>query len=144
MDAEDPSSSEGDEEDRDDPTSTKESRALEQSFLLKGLQAAQLADLVEATKSTANQRAALSRLELDIDKTLLQLLAIECREGEERGMRALEVVSLLRDRSGKMMEAAGRIAERYGRTLLGEKIREVAERGLRGDVEEEEEEDEEF
>lgn len=105
----------------------REGRALEQNYLLKGLQAAQMADLVDSTAAGGGQRAALARLELDIDKTLLQLLAIECREGEERGMRALEVVKLLRDRSGKMVEAAGKIAERYGRTILGEKIREVAE-----------------
>ncbi|KAK5660965.1 hypothetical protein OQA88_12340 [Cercophora sp. LCS_1] len=104
-----------------------ESRALEQNFLLKGIQASQLADLVDATTATTSQRASLARLELDIDKTLLQLLAIECREGEERGMRALEIVSLLRDRSGKMVEAAIKIAERYGQTVLSEKIREVGE-----------------
>ncbi|KAK1761421.1 Minichromosome loss protein 1 [Echria macrotheca] len=112
---------ERDEED----ASVVESRKLEQAFLLKGLQASQLADLVEATSSTAGQRATLSRLELEIDKTLLQLLAVECREGEERGMRALEIVRLIRDESGKMIEAAGKIAERYGRTILREKIREV-------------------
>ncbi|KAJ4306961.1 DNA polymerase alpha accessory factor Mcl1 [Collariella sp. IMI 366227] len=64
----------------------------------------------------ASQRALLARLELDIDKALLQMLAIECREGgEERGMRALEVVQLMRDRSGRMVEAAGKIAESYFR-----------------------------
>jgi chromosome transmission fidelity protein 4 len=72
-------------------------------------------------------------LELDIDKTLLQYLAIECREGEDRGMRALEVVQLMKDRTGRMLEAAGKVAERYGRSILGEKIREVSERRLGGD-----------
>ena len=126
------SSGDEDEEGGDGKSEETESRALEQSYLLKGLQAAQLADLVDATKSTAGQRAALARLELEIDKTLLQLLAIECREGEERGMRALEAVKLLRDRSGKMVEAAGKIAERYGRTILGDKIREEGERRVDG------------
>ncbi|KAK3344405.1 WD40-repeat-containing domain protein [Lasiosphaeria hispida] len=116
-----------------------ESRPLEQNYLLKGLQAAQLADLVDATTSSADQRAALARLELDIDKTLLQLLAIECREGEERGMRALEVVGLLRDRSGRMVEAARKIAERYGRTILGEKIQEVGEKLVGGDDDDDDE-----
>ncbi|KAK4455645.1 WD40-repeat-containing domain protein [Podospora aff. communis PSN243] len=120
---------------------TKESRTLEQDYLLKGLQASQLADLVDSTTSTASQRAALSRLELEIDKTLLKLLAIECREGEERGMRALEVVSLFRDRSGKMIDAAGKVAERYGRTILGEKIREVGEKRVGGFGEDEEDDD---
>ncbi|KAK4678453.1 DNA polymerase alpha accessory factor Mcl1 [Podospora pseudoanserina] len=105
-----------------------ESDKLIQGFMLKSIQASQLDDLLDATQSTASQRALRSRLSLEIDKTLLQLLAVECREGgEERGMRALEVVKLMRDTSGKMIEAAGKIAERYGRTVLGEKIREYGE-----------------
>lgn len=105
-----------------------ESDKLIQGFMLKSIQASQLDDLLDATQSTASQRALQSRLSLEIDKTLLQLLAVECREGgEERGMRALEVVKLMRDTSGKMIEAAGKIAERYGRTVLGEKIREYGE-----------------
>jgi chromosome transmission fidelity protein 4 len=75
-------------------------------------------------------------MELEIDKTLLQMMAVECREGEERGMRALEIVSLMKDRTGKMIEAAGKVAERYGRTVLGEKIREVGEEKLLGVMEE--------
>lgn len=115
--------------DEDDDTET---RKLEQEFMLKGVQAAQLRDLVEATSGSHTQRSQLSRLELEIDKTLLQLLAVECREGEERGMKALEMVELMRDRTGRMMEAAGKVAERYGRTILGEKIREVAEKRIGG------------
>jgi chromosome transmission fidelity protein 4 len=110
-----------------------ELKKLEGDYVLKSLLTAQQQDLIESTKSTHAQRTALARMEIDIDKTLLQMLAVECREGEERGMRALEMVTLLRDRSGKMLEAAGKIAERYGRTVLGEKIREVGEVRLLGD-----------
>ena len=67
-----------------------------------------------------------------MDKILLQLLAVECREGEERGMKALEIVGLLRDRGGKMIEAASKIAARYGRMVLEEKIRDMGERRLMG------------
>ncbi|KAI1210636.1 WD40 repeat-like protein [Annulohypoxylon truncatum] len=105
-----------------------ETRKLEQQFLLKGIAAAQLQDLVESTSGSHTQRSSLARLELEIDKTLLQFLAVECREGEDRGMRALELVELMRDRTGRMVEAAGKVAERYGRSILGEKIREVGER----------------
>lgn len=121
-----------DDGDESEEPSASESRKLEQQFLLRGVQAAQMADLVEATTSTHAQRSALSRLEVEIDKTLLQLLAIECREGEERGMRALEMVELMRDRTGRMIEAAGKVAERYGRTILGDKIREVGEKRADG------------
>jgi chromosome transmission fidelity protein 4 len=72
-------------------------------------------------------------MELEIDKTLLQMIAVECREGEERGMRALDMVKLLRDRTGRMIEAAGKVAERYGRGVLGGKIREVGERVVGGE-----------
>ncbi|KAI1106733.1 WD40 repeat-like protein [Jackrogersella minutella] len=105
-----------------------ETRKLEQQFLLKGIAAAQLQDLVDSTSGSHTQRSSLARLELEIDKTLLQFLAVECREGEDRGMRALELVELMRDRTGRIVEAAGKIAERYGRSILGEKIREVGER----------------
>ncbi len=100
----------------------------------KSLDAALYADLVEATSSTHSQRAELARKEVEVDKTLLQLLAVECREGEERGMKALELVELIRDASGRMVEAAVKIAERYGRGVLGEKIREVGERRLLGEM----------
>ena len=111
-----------------------ERRRLEQAFLLKGLQAAQLRDAADndADDQGGAQTSALTRAELDIDKTLLQLLAGECRAGEERGMRALELVRLMRDRSGRMVEAAGKVAERYGRTVLGEKIREIGEQRVNG------------
>ncbi|KAI1095442.1 WD40 repeat-like protein [Rostrohypoxylon terebratum] len=115
----------GSPEDDDDESET---RKLEQQFLLKGIAAAQLQDLVDSTSGSHTQRSSLARLELEIDKTLLQFLAVECREGEDRGMRALELVELMRDRTGRMVEAAGKVAERYGRTILGEKIREVGER----------------
>lgn len=109
-----------------------ETRKLEQQYLLKGIAAAQLQDLIESTNSTASQRSGFARLELEIDKTLLQFLAVECREGEDRGMRALELVELMRDRTGRMVEAAGKVADRYGRSILGEKIREVGERRVGG------------
>lgn len=120
--------------DDENATASSETHTLEQQFLLRNIQAAQLQDLVDATTSSrggpSKQRIALARLEVELDKTLLKLLAVECREGEDRGMRALEMVELLRDRTGRVIEAAGKIAERYGRGILGEKIREVGERRL--------------
>lgn len=117
--------------DGEDPASL-EARKLEQQFLLRGIEAAQLQDLVDATSSTHAQRSALASLEGEIDKVLLQLLAAECREGEDHGMRALEMVELMRDRTGRRIELAGKVAERYGQTILGEKIREVGERRVGG------------
>ncbi|KAF6816796.1 WD domain-containing protein [Colletotrichum sojae] len=124
-------------DDEDEDESRRESHKLEQKLLLSGIQSAQLRDLIDNTNSTLSQRAGLSRLELDFDKTLLQLLAIDCREGEDRGMRALEMVGLMRDRTGRMIEAAVKVAERYGRSILGDKIREIGEQRVGGmDVDE--------
>lgn len=124
----------GDEEDADENEDlSTQSRKLEQQYLLKGVQAAQLRDLVDSTAGSHTQRTLLGRLEVEIDKTLLQLLAEECREGEERGMRALEMVELMRDRTGRMFEAAVKVADRYGRTILGEKIRELGEKRVGGE-----------
>ncbi|KAI9873992.1 MAG: hypothetical protein M1830_010314 [Pleopsidium flavum] len=109
-----------------------EGSKLEESFVRSSLMLGLSEDLLSATSATHNQRADLARKELEIDKILLQLLNVECREGEEKGMKALEVVGLIKDRSGKMLEAAGKVASRYGRFLLEEKIRELAERRLMG------------
>jgi chromosome transmission fidelity protein 4 len=113
-----------------------EREKLEENFVQKALNAALYADLVDATNSTHSQRTELARREVEVDKTLLQLLAVECREGEERGMKALEIVELMRDGSGRMVEAAVKVAERYGRTVLVEKIREVGERRMMSEMDE--------
>jgi chromosome transmission fidelity protein 4 len=127
------------EEDEENPDAENgnvgdEREKLEELFVQKTLDTALMTDLVEATSSTHSQRAELARKELEVDKTLLQLLAVECREGEERGMKALELVELMRDSTGRMVEAAVKVAERYGRTVLGEKIREVGERRMLGEM----------
>lgn len=133
----------------EDLTEEDESLALTQTYLLKSLHSTQLTDLVSSTThrsaSTASQRALLARLDLDIDKALLQLLALECRAGggDERGMRALEIVGLMRDRSGRMIEAAGKVAERYSAAVLRGKIRELGERRVEGGDEDEEGEEDE-
>jgi len=122
--------------DTEDPTA-RDGPRLEESFVRNSLMLSLLEDLVSATQATTSQRAELGRREVEVDKALLQMLNVECREGEERGMKALEIVSLMKDRSGKMLEAAGKVAGRHGRTVLQDKISALAERRLMG-VEEEE------
>lgn len=117
---------------------TMEGSKLEESFVRNSLLLSLLEDLVSSTHATHAQRTELTKREIDVDKALLQLLNVECREGEERGMKALEIVGLMRDRGGKMVEAAGKVAGRYGRGVLQEKIGELAERRLLGVVEDEE------
>ena len=111
---------------------TLEGPRLEESFVRSSLLLGLFEDLASSTNVTHTQRSELTRKEIEVDKILLQLLNVECREGEERGMKALEIVSLMKDRSGKMIEAAGKVASRYGRTVLHEKIGELAEKRLMG------------
>jgi chromosome transmission fidelity protein 4 len=126
-----PKADSGDDAEAETENESDELGKFESDFVLKSVLTAQQQDLVDFTKSSHSQRTALARMEVEIDKTLLQMMAVECREGEERGMRALEMVTLLRDKTGRMIEAAGKVAERYGRNVLGEKIREVGEMRLR-------------
>ena len=123
--------------DSEDAASALEGPRLEETFVRNSLLFSLLEDLLSSTNATHTQRTELSRREIEVDKSLLQLLNVECREGEERGMKALEIVGLMKDRSGKMVEAAGKVAGRYGRGVLQDKIAEVAERRLMGLEEEE-------
>ena len=111
---------------------------LEASYVLSSTLLGLMDDSVQGLgeKAGHSQKTEVMKMELEIDKILLQLLATECREGEERGMKALEIVGLLKDRGGKMVEAAAKVAGRWGRTVLEDKIREFAERRMMG-IEEE-------
>ncbi|MCJ1260637.1 hypothetical protein MMC22_000499 [Lobaria immixta] len=126
-----PCSSSIPQQDTDEP-STNEGPKLEESFVRGSLMLSLLEDLISATNATQGQQVEMSRREVEVDKALLQLLNLECREGEDRGMKALEIVGLMRDRNGKMVEAAGKVAGRYDRRVLQEKIGELAEKRLMG------------
>ncbi|KAI5295549.1 hypothetical protein KEM52_001038 [Ascosphaera acerosa] len=119
----------------EDPALTAARKAhdkLEESLVQMSLLASLAEDRASAAEAPRSQRGAQQRIDIEIDKVLLQLLAAECREGEERGMKALELVRMMRDRSGRMLEAARKVAARYDRTLLDEKIRDLQEQRLLG------------
>lgn len=128
------SRSDNDEEDKESALQ----KSLEEQYVRASLQHSLHQDLVENTNATNAQKQEVPLLEREVDKVLLQLLATECREGEERGMKALEIATLMRDRTGKMLEAAGKIAARFNRDVLGTKITELAERRFVGLVDEDE------
>lgn len=119
-------SSEEDEDTRNDGP------RFEETFVRTNLLLSLFQDLLSSTNATSVQRGELARQELEVDKTLLQMLAVECREGEDRGMKALELVRMMRDRNGKMVEAAMKVAQRYDRGLLEDKIRDMAEQRIMG------------
>jgi chromosome transmission fidelity protein 4 len=114
-------------------TDTLPPSQLEHAFVLNSVLGNLLSDLLETTRATHSQRVELARRDLEGDKALLQLLANECRDGEDRGMKALEIVGLMKDGNGKMIDAAKKVATRYGRDLLAEKIADLAERRLMGE-----------
>jgi chromosome transmission fidelity protein 4 len=124
------------EKDDDDEEETNAAAAvrLEEGFVRTSVMLDLVDDLVQSLGDRAGhaQKTEVMKREIDVDKILLQLLAVECREGDERGMKALEIVSLFKDRGGKMLEAAAKVAGRWGRGVLEEKIRDYAERRLMG------------
>ncbi|KAF2223201.1 putative chromosome segregation protein [Elsinoe ampelina] len=122
-----------------DDNEEDERRKLEERFVRETLLLELKDEYIQNTRVSREEKTDVARREVDVDKVLLQLLAHECREGEERGMRALEIVGLMRDRTGKMLEAAGKIAGRFGRDVLGEKILQLGERRLVGLRDEDEE-----
>jgi chromosome transmission fidelity protein 4 len=127
---------ENEDEGTDAETARNAGQRLEEFFVRENLAFSLLQDCVLASEGTALQDGELRRKELDIDKILLQMLAVECREGEGRGMKALEVVRMMRDRTGKMLDAASKVAQRYERYVLDEKIRELASKRLIGQEDE--------
>lgn len=116
--------------DDDETSGGDEMKKLEGEFALKSILSILKSDLVKSTASTQAERTELSMMDVEIDKTLLRMMMAECIEGEERGMRALEMVQLMKDRTGRMIEAAGKVADKYDRVILGEKIRELGEERL--------------
>lgn len=123
----------------------EENTRLEQSFVVNSLSLSILEDRITASTMTTTtkgsgdavdaatahaQRVEQTRLAIEADKALLQLLALECRLGDDHGMKALEIVSLFRDTTGRMLDAAEKVAVRFGRNVLADKIRQVAEQRL--------------
>ncbi|GAB7366076.1 hypothetical protein MBLNU230_g7642t1 [Neophaeotheca triangularis] len=128
-----PNSKDDDDDFEIENSSSSQQRDLEQKHVLLNTQLSLLSDRLEHTNATSAQKAELPQLEREVDKVLLQLFAHECGEGgEERGMKALEIASLMRDRTGKMLEACGKVAQRYKLQVLGEKVLALGERRLVG------------
>lgn len=72
-------------------------------------------------RSTTQERMELSRRETEIDRALLPLIQLACKE--EKGSKALELVKLLRKKAS--LDYAGKIAVKYGLKSLTDKIGEI-------------------
>lgn len=132
----------GDDDMEEGASASDANSKLQETFVRANLSSSLLEDRISASEATSADQSDLRRKKIDIDKTLLQMLAVECREGEERGMKALELVTMMLDRTGKMLDAASKVAQRYDRTLLDEKIRTLAEKRLMGQDEDNDDDDE--
>lgn len=97
----------------------------EHTFVLNAVLASLIRDAIDTTRPAPSQYADLTQLEAESDKALLQLLGDECRQGEERGMKALEICTLMPNVNEKMFDFARKVAIRFGRELLAEKIDEL-------------------
>ncbi|KAF2742905.1 chromosome segregation protein-like protein [Sporormia fimetaria CBS 119925] len=116
-------------EEEDNANSTNQ---LEHQLILTSTLHTQLQSTLAHVRPTTTQKQTLTELEVGIDRTLLQMLGAECLAGEDRGMKALEIVTLMRDANGKMLDLAAKVATRYGREVLRQKIEELSERRLVG------------
>lgn len=91
-------------------------------------------DFAAYTTTTADQKSDLTRRENIIDKTLLQLVAMECQDDDDRGAKSLEICGLFKRK--KTLELAVKVAIRYGKVVLAEKIRELMDDMEEMDVDE--------
>jgi chromosome transmission fidelity protein 4 len=123
-------SSDPDAMDTSDSTSATSIATFEHTFVLNAVLASLVQDAIESTRASAAQYTELQRREGECDKALLLLLGEECRVGEERGMKALEICTLMPNRNGRMFELARKVALRFGREMLAEKINDLEERRL--------------
>jgi len=99
----------------DNPSSAT---SLEERFLRESVLLSLREDTAAATQTTAESRIETSRKELSIDKILLQLVQIACRE--DRNAQALDLASLLRRTTS--VDAAIKIATHHNQNTLAEKM----------------------
>lgn len=88
------------------------------------MQLSLLEDFVGDRPATSEEGYKKSQKENAIDKALLQLLAIECRD--DRGEKALELCGLF-TQPRRTLDLAVKIAVKYGRGVLAGKIGELRE-----------------
>jgi chromosome transmission fidelity protein 4 len=93
---------------------------LEEKHLRLSILHSLLEDSV-SSRSSVEERMELSRKETEIDRTLLPLIQIACKD--EKGSKALELVKLLRKKAS--LEYAGKIAVKYGLKHVADKIGEI-------------------
>lgn len=98
------------------------SDVLEERFVRESVLHSLQEDFAAHTTTTTEEERELARCENVIDKTLLQLVAMECQD-DDHGAKALEICGLFRQK--RTLELAVKVAVRYGKLVLAEKIGEL-------------------
>ncbi|KAF3941249.1 hypothetical protein ABW19_dt0208791 [Dactylella cylindrospora] len=95
---------------------------LEEAYVRDSVLVSLAEDLVEHTRATEDEKMEVTRRNVMIDKTLLQMLALECKE-EDKNSKCLEIVGLMKQ--PRTLEMAAKVAEKYEKRPLAEKIQEM-------------------
>jgi len=103
----------------EEPNSTE---ALEETYMRHGVLLSLQQDSAEAGTIETQEQLDISNRENNIDRALLQLLMMACKE-EEQGAKALEICGLFRQR--RALDMAVKVAVKYERSVLARKIGEL-------------------
>ncbi|KAJ6262178.1 hypothetical protein Dda_2983 [Drechslerella dactyloides] len=95
---------------------------LEESFVRESVLLSLAEDLVEHTQATEDETLNVVKRNVVIDKTLLQILALECKD-EEKNSKCLEIVGLMKQ--PRTLAMAVKVAVKYERHALAQKIEEM-------------------
>jgi len=105
---------------------------LEEQLVRNDIQLGLFDDYAEFTRLTASERLESRTIQTTRDNALLKLFAYECKLGDDRSMKAFDMLKLFKDEAESMLGKTAKAARYYGRTLLAERIDEVIESRLMG------------
>lgn len=103
-----------------------DSDSLEQTVVRESILYSLASDAAGSRVLDAEDRAALAKKESSIDRALLQLLMMVCKEDETTGGKALEICGLFRSPE-RSLDLAVKIAVKFDRIVLAGKIRKMKE-----------------
>ncbi|KAF8544478.1 hypothetical protein BDD12DRAFT_772341 [Trichophaea hybrida] len=106
----------------EEPEQATSADALEETYLRHGVLLSLQQDSAAARILNIEERMEISNRENNIDRALLQLLMMACKE-EDKGERALEICGLFRQK--RTLDMAVKVAVKYERTVLAGKIGEL-------------------
>ncbi|RPB00040.1 WD40 repeat-like protein [Choiromyces venosus 120613-1] len=108
-----------------DSSTSSKTDTLEETYVRESILLTLQEDFAAHATTDAEDRMEMSKRVNAIDKTLLQLLGLEC-QSEDYGPKALEICGLFRQR--RTLELAIKVAVRFNQGVLAEKIGELRDR----------------